>query len=276
MELGNTMQDQIGKFWLISLRSIIEKCFEYVPGLMDTYSGVNIVAIKPDGDPTIEAEVRVEDIASDILFKQNIPLILYSEERGYLLNDSDAKYVVLLDPIDATFRAVRKLPGSCIAISVHEADSMEPVAAMVGDYHNRDIYWATSEGAFKNGRGIHPSAVTTLDKAYISTCYGKTSRIGSILEMKGLVGTVFWIETTGGILSMVFVGTGQVDAYLDLMLGYKTYDFAAGAYIAKMAGAVVTDEYGDPLRYPHDPTVRCKFIIAANEMLHKAIMRASE
>lgn len=268
------MQD-LKEFWLTSLRSIIESCFEYVPKIIQGGPGADITAIKPDGDPTIKAELHAEKIALATLSKQSIPLALYSEESGYLLNAPDARYVVLLDPIDGTFLSVRNLPGSCVAISVHEADTMEPVAAMVGDYYSRDIYWATSEGAFKNSRSIHPSSVTTLDKAYISTCYGKASRIGSILEKKGLVGTVYWIETTGSMLSMVWVATGQVDAYLDLMLGYKTYDFAAGAYIAKMAGAIVTDEHGNVLRYPSDLTARCKFVIAANEQLHAAIMCAA-
>lgn len=66
---------------------------------------------------------------------------------------------------------------------------------------------------------------------------------------------------------MARVANGQVDACLDLMLGYKPYDFSAGAFIAKQAGAIVTDEYGNDLIYPSDPNVRCKFIIASTREL---------
>lgn len=269
------VQAESGKPWLAPLRAIVASCCEDVPKLIRTGKGADVVVIKPDEDPAIKAELHVENLVSYMLSKQSIPLSLYSEESGYLLHAPRARYVVLLDPIDGTFLAIRNLPGSCIAISVHDAKTMEPVAAMVGDYYSQDIYWATSEGAFKNGTSIHPSSVTTLDKAYISTCYGKASRIPLMLAKKGIVNKAFWIETTGTMLSMVWVGTGQVDVYLDLMLGYKPHDLAAGAYIAKMAGAVVTDELGNDLRYPADLTTRCKFVIAANEKLHSAIMRAA-
>ena len=59
-----------------------------------------------------------------------------------------------------------------------------------------------------------------------------------MLKGEGVIKPVYWLNTTGRILSMVWVGTGQVNAYFDLMLGYKLYDFVAGAYIANMAGAI--------------------------------------
>ena len=92
---------------------------------------------------------------------------------------------------------------------------------------------------------------------------------------RSLVGTVFWTETTGSMLSMARVATGQVDAYWDLMLGYKPYDFAAGASVAEAAGAIVTAPDGSPLQYPQDLDHRCKFIIAANKALHSAILTAA-
>lgn len=269
------MREDPGRAWEPVLRAIVERCLDEVPGLIESGQGAAVTALKPDGDPTIAAELYAERIAQTILSRQDNPVTLYSEESEYLLKASDARYIVLLDPIDATFLAVRRLPGSCVGISVHEANRMEPVAAMVGDYLTADVYWATAEGAFKNGERIRPSSVTTLEHAYISTCYGKATRIGSILDRKGLIGSAQWIETTGGILSMVLVGTGQIDAYLDLMLGYKSYDVAPGAYIARMAGAVVTDEEGNDLRYPRDLEVRRKFIIAANVELHAKIIRAA-
>ena len=51
------------------------------------------------------------------------------------------------------------------------------------------------------------------------------------------------------------------------MLGYKPYDFSAGAFIAQQAGAIVTDGEGNTLTYPSDPNVRCKFIIASTRKL---------
>jgi len=267
------MKSKLEELWLSIFREIVDRCFNDVPTMISSGAGAEICNIKPDGDPTIGAELHAEDIALSVLSRENIPVKIYSEERGYLLDSFGAEYLVLFDPIDATYLAERNLSGSCVAISVLTVDTLEPFAAMVGDYYNRSIYWATRDGAFRNGERIRPSNISTLDKAYVSTCYGKTSRLELMLEGKGVVKPVYWLNTTGGILSMVWVGSGQVDAYFDLMLGYKPFDFLAGAYIASMAGAIVTDEFGRDLVFSSDMNRRYKFIIAANKGLHSEILR---
>jgi fructose-1,6-bisphosphatase/inositol monophosphatase family enzyme len=248
---------------------------DLIPGLLLTQGGRQVASIKADGDATIVAELRAEDVVLDLIRRSGAPVRLHSEERGFLLNPAEPEYVVLLDPIDGTFLAQRALPGSCVAISVHEASNMRALAAVIGDYFTGDVYWATTAGAYRNGDAIKPSKVTNLNDAFVSTCYGKASRIGAMLENPRLVGTIAWTETTGSMLSMVRVGTGQVDAYWDLMVGYKPYDFAPAAFIAETAGAIVTDAKGNALRFPADLNERCKFIIAANQELHTAILRAT-
>jgi fructose-1,6-bisphosphatase/inositol monophosphatase family enzyme len=263
---------KVSREWLSKLKSIIERCIVEIPRSLETKAGREIVAVKPDGDPSLQAEILCENLVTQKLEELALPVILYSEEQGYLIKRRDARFVVLLDPIDGTFFALRKLVGGCIGISVHEASTMNPVAAVVGDYCHKDLYWASPEGAFHNGEPIQVSRVTDIDKAFISTNYGKYSRFGKMLDRVGVVEGAGWVETTGSILSMVRVATGQIDAYFDFMLGYKPYDFAAGAYIASMAGAIVTDEKGSELHLPADFSTRCKFIIASSKPLHKFII----
>ncbi|MBI3841401.1 MAG: hypothetical protein HY297_05565 [Thaumarchaeota archaeon] len=224
--------------------------------------------IQPSGDVTIAAELHAEAIVRTVLNGLSIPVRVYSENGGMLLDDQEARHAVVVDPIDGTYLALRGLPGSCIGMAVFETDCMTPIAGMVGDYLSRDLYWATSDGAYCNGRPIYPSQVKLLSDAYVSTCYGKRSRFEAMREGRGVVSGAFWTEMTGTMLGMVRVGSGDVDACYDLMLGYRTYDFAPGAYIASVAGAVVTDEFGKKLKYPANFSVRQKFVIAANAQLH--------
>lgn len=259
-----------------SFYEIANKCLKKIPEFISEYTDRASVAeqMKSDGDPSTLADIMAENIAYDILSKIDENIDFYSEERGYLLKSDESKYIVQMDPIDGTFMALRQLPGACMAITAFLKEGMRPIEALVADYYNGDIYWADQTGSFLNDKPIHPSNRTKLEEAFISTCYGKMSRFGKILDDPRFIGNTFWISTNGGILDMVRVASGQVDAYLDLMLGYKTYDFSAGAYIAEKSGACVTNEYGEPLVYPDDPDMRCKFIIAANKELLDEILKA--
>ena len=258
-------------------REIASRCLIQIPALITehTNKASSIKNVKEDGDPSTMADILAEDIAYDVLSKLDEKLDFYSEERGYLIKTENSNYIIQMDPIDGTFMALRQLPGACMAITAFQKAGMKPVCALVADYYNGDIYWADENGSTLNGKPIHTSNRKTLGEAFISTCYGKKSRFGKILDDTRFVDKAFWISTNGGILDMARVATGQVDAYLDLMLGYKAYDFSAGAYIAEKAGACVTNEFGEPLIYPENPELRCKFIIAANKELLEEIIQSA-
>ncbi len=269
-------KNDAGTNWLPILREAIGECLGEVPQLLGTPEGRRIVRVKTDGDPTLQAEIYIEDVITRFVSATQVRVRLHSEERGLLLDATDPEFVILLDPIDGTYLAERGLPGACIGISVHDANTMNPVAAVLGDYFSQDVFWGSTEGAYRNGIAIRPSDTSRLSAAFVSTCYGKASRIGSLLDKGGPTKKVWWLETTGSMLAMARVGTGQIDAYWDLMLGYKPYDFAAGAYIAAAAGAIVTDPSGAPLTYPGNLDLRCKFIIAANDRLLRESIEATQ
>lgn len=248
--------------------SIANQCLREIPDFINnSVDASRIENIKADNDPTTLADIMAEDIAYNQLKMLGNNIDFFSEERGYLLKCDRPKYFVQMDPIDGTFMALRQLPGACMAITAFLVEGMQPIEALVADYYNGDIYWADQEKSCLNNKKISPSKCKKLEQAFVSTCYGKRSRFNKILDDPRLVNRAFWISTNGGILDMVRVATGQVDAYLDLMLGYKTYDFSAGAFIAQQAGAVVTDGVGNKLVYPKDPNLRCKFIIASTREL---------
>lgn len=256
---------------------IARECLAKVPNLIVNRieDASSVERIKDDGDPSTMADMLAEEIACKILSVLDFDVDLYSEERGYLLKSDASEFVIQMDPIDGTYLALRRLPGACMAITVFSKKDMKPVAALVADYYNGDIYWADENGSLLNGEPVRPSTRKTLEEAVVSTCYGKRTRFGRILDDARLVGRAFWVSTNGGILDMVRVATGQIDVYLDLMLGFKPYDFSAGAFIAEKAGACVVDEYGEKIVYPADPNQRCKFIIAANKDLLRAIINAA-
>jgi myo-inositol-1(or 4)-monophosphatase len=259
--------------WLSLLRPLVEHCIGEVPRLLLSARGRSVVATKQEGGPTLMVESHVEQLTRETLANASVAVTLYGEEGGAIMADRDSRHLVLVDPIDATYLAIRGLPGSCVALCVLRSETMTPIAAVIGDYHDGDIYTATPAGACRNGSSISVSNTTRLEDAYVSTCYGSRARLERMLDRSGVIKGAYWMETTGSMLAMARVATGQIDAYFDLMKGYAPYDFAAGAFIAKMAGAIVTDDGGRALRYPREQTQRCKFVIAATAPLHKAIVQ---
>ncbi|MBN2181789.1 MAG: hypothetical protein JW715_07725 [Sedimentisphaerales bacterium] len=261
--------------WTEILKDIIRRCIKEVKPLFTIPEGMCVISIKPDYDPTIAAEIKAEGIAAGIIRKVGSSIALFSEEQEYLLNPLNPTHLVLFDPVDCTYLAIRELPGASAGICVIDLSQRKIISAAIGDYYNGDLYWADEEGAFYNGQQRHPTNVTELKDAFVSTCYGKASRVNKMLAGEGMTRDAFWIDTTSGILAMAQVGIGRMDAYFDLMLGFKPFDFAPGAYFAAKAGACVTDEYGNPLEWPHDQHQRCKFVIAATCELNKEIRQSA-
>jgi len=258
--------------WIKLFREALFKCIKKIEENLYTQEGQHITSIKPDGDPSLQTEIACENIVKDLLLELNIPIIFYSEEQKYILNNKESKYIVLFDPIDGTFFAKRRLAGGCIAISVHHYLTLKPIASMVMDILTKDLYFANNDGAYLNGKKIRVSDTTNIEKAYISTCYGKKSRFSKISN--NVVKNAEWFETTGTMLSMVKVATGQIDAYFDFMKGYKSYEFIPASFIAIKAGAIFADENGDPFVFPEDLDKRNKFIIASTSNLVDDIVNA--
>lgn len=267
------------------MKNIVVKCFNNIPAILKTEYGRKIEFVKSDKDPTISAELLCEEIVKESIIKitsrnwkaeSAIKKVigdaeLYSEEREKLISKKNAKFTFLLDPIDGTFFALRGLSGGCIGISFHDRKTMNPIASIVGDFQTKDIYWADGTGAYLNDKKIFVSSITNIEDAFISTCYGKQSRFKKLLSNKKVIKNAAWFETTGTMVSLVKVATGQIDAYYDFMLGYKSYDFAPSAFIAQMAGAVVIDVRGKPLKYSRILNRRQKFIIASTPELARSI-----
>ena len=267
------MKIENDQFWLAIFKEILNKTFNSLPTLMKSGNGGEVTAIKNDGDVSLKVEVFIEELALSVVSDKTISTNLYGEESGYLLETQDPRYIVLIDPIDATYLFTRNLSGACLALSVIDVETMEPKAAMIGDLYSGDIYSATQEAAQKNESKIEVSGITRLEDSYVSTCYGKASRRERVFGNQVFIPSVNWINTSGGMLSMAWVGSGQLDAYFDLMLGYKPFDFIAGYHIAKVAGATVSNEFGDDIKLTMDMNKRYKFVIASSKELHSGLLK---
>ncbi len=106
------------------------------------------------------------------------------------------------------------------------------------------------QGAFLNDSPIKSSTASTFTEALLITgfYYDRGRNIDLTLDAirkfydRGIMG----IRRFGSAaLDLCFVAAGRADGYFEI--GLNAWDFAAGAFIAAQAGAVVTDAAGEPL-----------------------------
>lgn len=156
---------------------------------------------------------------------------------------SDSGIFWVIDPIDGTVNFLYGIPH--YAISVAAAVDGDVVAGAVANVVTGEVYTAArGEGAVKTAaegdRELRVNDVDTLSAALVATGFGYTAarrRIqGEIVG--GLLEKVRDIRRLGSAaLDLCHLAEGRVDAYYEN--GIHCWDFAAGALIAREAGAVV-------------------------------------
>ena len=146
----------------------------------------------------------------------------------------------VIDPIDGTVNYFYGLAGWNISIGVKDSQGM-----LVGVVHAPTIgsMWHATRGggAFHNDVKIECNDPVDLNKALISTgfAYALKDRANQIEIIDGLITKIRDIRRIGAAATdLCCVATGMVDGYIET--GLMQWDLAAGALIAREAGAVVT------------------------------------
>ena len=144
----------------------------------------------------------------------------------------------VVDPLDGTVNFLYSLP--VMAVSVAAALDGEVVAGAVVDVlRNETFSAATGLGARVDGRRIETSDCPSLAQALVLTGFSYRADIrgrqGNIVQE--LLPAARDIRCFGSAaLQLCWVGAGRADAYFERDI--KVWDYAAGALIAREAGAV--------------------------------------
>ncbi len=169
----------------------------------------------------------------------------------------------LVDPIDGTTNFLYDLPGW--AVSIAAADAEGTVVGVVAVPTLGETYTAVrGRGAWRNGRPIRVGSVARLDDALVATGFGydaaRRRRQAALLTT--VMPAVRDVRRLGAAsVDLCHVACGRVDAYFEEGLG--PWDLAAGALVAREAGAVTIDFAGAPAR-PEE-------VLAANPALAPAL-----
>jgi myo-inositol-1(or 4)-monophosphatase len=152
----------------------------------------------------------------------------------------------LIDPLDGTTNYVYGHPGFAVSIAA-EVEGEVTIGVVVDPLHD-DVFTAVAGGgAWRNGSAIEPSGQEDLDRALIATgfSYDSSRRDRQARVLTVVLPRVRDIRRMGAAaVDLCSVACGRVDGFYEK--GLAPWDYAAGALVAREAGATVGDLDGGP------------------------------
>jgi myo-inositol-1(or 4)-monophosphatase len=197
--------------------------------------------------------------------RENLPAtkaLLCSEESpgGDQLTDhlDLPDLIFIVDPVDNTDGGIHGSPAYT-AITAYFKPARTVVAAAVGDFLRKEIYYADEEvnarryalSETDEGTPLNPTGHLEPKGAYITMYTLKPGRLIEVAKAQTLLsqlGDGGRVDCIGGSASLCKVAAGYIDAAVEFVRGFQVYDLFPGAYILiKAGGECIRPDDGDPV-----------------------------
>ena len=233
---------------LVELRDLAVRLAEEAgQELLTRQAGLTIDAAGVETKTSASDPVSAADRASEKLITDGLTAArpgdgLLGEEGASKASSTGLTWVI--DPLDGTVNYLYGRLDWCVSIAVE--DEHGGLAGAVHQPHTR-MTWsaARGEGAQRNGTTLGPMREVGLAAALVSTgfSYLPERRAEQADYLSRVLPAVRDIRRGGSAaLDLCSVADGTSDAYYEHVI--QPWDIAAGALIAREAGAVVMEETG--------------------------------
>ncbi len=228
------------------------------------------------GDPMKPVDLAAENAIVEILERYEVSYTLISEESGVKeFGETPRRFYITVDPIDGTTNLVRGLPFYASSIAVSSTPVLSSVfAGLVADLVHETTYTASEgKGAFRDGKRITSSKESSLGDAVLGLDLN-TYRIKSIAsQLTKLIEKTRHIRHFGAnALELCYVADGLTEGFVDIRGKLRPTDVAAGLFILREAGGIVTTHTGEEFDVRLDPKEKIKFIASGNKQIHEKIL----
>ena len=189
-----------------------------------------------------------------------------AEERGRV-EETPSPYLWIIDPLDGTTNFAHGYPAYCVSIGL-EYDG-RCVLGVIFDPTRDELFTAIEHrGALLNGRPIHVSETTMLDRSLLVTGFAYDIRETTRNNLDHFVNFALQAQgirrTGSAALDLCYVAAGRFDGFWEVRL--NPWDMAAGSVIAREAGGRLTDFSGKNL------SIYGQELVASNGRIHDAIL----
>ena len=141
----------------------------------------------------------------------------------------------IIDPIDGTINFANGNPMWAIMLCMYKYG--KPHASVIYSPVFDDLYYADSTGAYLNGERIHVKKLPLDRSLYSIDCGNKDNTIKKINEY-----TRHYRFYACAGLSYAYIARGMLSGYM--FRKENPWDYAAGMFLAKQAGAEIHEEEG--------------------------------
>lgn len=164
---------------------------------------------------------------------------IVAEESGETKGENEGIWYI--DPLDGTVNFAHHIPVFCVSIGYAINGSV--ILGAVYDPLRDEMFTAErGKGAFLNGKPIHASATTELQKSLLVTGFPYdtwNTKQDNFRNFEKLAKMTQGVRRLGSAaLDGCYVASGRFDGFWELSL--KPWDIAAAGLIAEEAGAHVT------------------------------------
>ena len=176
-------------------------------------------------------DLRTDAAALEVLHGAGCAVL--SEESGRTGEWNDDSIIVVMDPLDGSTNASRRVPWYATALAAVDA-SGHRASLVANQFTNTDRWTATTGGgAFHNGVRISPSDCERLSDAVVGVS-GVPKKHPGWAQFRAL---------GAAALDICMVAQGTLDGWVD-MATHGVWDYLASVHICLEAGAVVGEVQG--------------------------------
>ncbi|MBU1167509.1 inositol monophosphatase [Patescibacteria group bacterium] len=217
-----------------------------------------------------EADLASEKVILDNLQQDFPDYNFFSEEKGWIKNDSDFTFVI--DPLDGTNNFTIGLPNFSISIALQK--NKETILGVVYQPILKEVFWAEKDkGAYLNKSRLKTNGVESLQEATVSYLCGykdsgKTEE--NLLTICHKYGIKRLLSNWSPALDFCRLASGKIESII--CNGNDIYDNMAGKLIVKEAGGIITQLDGSK---EQDET-STYFTASSNKHMHQKILDISQ
>ena len=195
-------------------------------------------------DPVSDADRQAEGTIHEILAGERPRDGLIGEEGARTESGSGRTWII--DPLDGTVNFLYGLRTWAVSIALEDSDGL--AAGVVFNPVDDECFSARrGDGATLNGRPIHVTQCSSLDRAMVGTgfSYESARRAEQAEILVRLLPQIRDVRRAGAAaLDLAYLAAGRVDAFYER--GLKRWDEAAGRLLVTEAGGVTNDLPGEP------------------------------
>jgi myo-inositol-1(or 4)-monophosphatase len=258
--------------WLEVCKTIGDETAREVMQFYKRKTGTEEIGRGYGGDMTMQVDKIAEDIIIKHLKKTNENIKLTTEEAGIVkIGDEKPDYFVFADPLDGSFNFKMGIGYFGTTLAILDAKKNVDIVGYTKNFVSKSEYYAMlGKGAFKNGEQIYTSQNVTPENILLECSY--KANFDSIKKITELFHTARHSRMLGAIaVDYCKVASGSFDAVI--YAGANRYlDVAAGNFIVKEAGGIITDFKGNAEIYKGNELVVKDLLVCGNTKIRDYIL----